>query len=141
MPRALMFLQGFIYIFHSESERGKVQLKENGLGPRSPSALGSCVASSLRREACRQHLHVEAMVEVAVDLLCLLGADLGSSSDGKGGAVRDHRRAPHLQLFRASGQYWDKRETAAGQEASRVRKATGTPRAAGGHLRAGSRGL
>lgn len=75
-------------------------------------------------------------MEVAVDLLRLLQADLGTGGDVRGGAVRDHsRRAPHLQLFGVQrttpGQ---KGKLASGQEAASVRRAMGTPRAAGSHL-------
>lgn len=93
-----MFLQGFIYIFYSESKLSKVQLKENRASL--PSALGSCIASPLSAEVLGQHLCVKTIVEVAVDLLRLLWTDLGTSGDVQRGAVRDtSRRAPYLQLF------------------------------------------
>lgn len=75
-------------------------------------------------------------MEVAVDLLRLLQADLGAGGNVRGGAVRDHsRRAPYLQLFGVQrttrGQ---KGKLASGQEVAGVRRTMGTPRAAGGHL-------
>lgn len=117
-----MFLQGFIYIFYSESKLSKVRLKANGSPVSLPSAPGTCVSSPLGAEALGQQLCVEAMVQVAVNLLGPLRADPGSGGDGLRGAARDNGTLP----------VGDK---------GRCDKSNGTARSRCRHLRPGFGGL
>lgn len=54
-----------------------------------PSAPGTCGSCPPGAEALGQQLRVEAVVQVPVNLLGLLRADLGGGGDGLRGAARD----------------------------------------------------